>query len=327
MKYSLVLILLSCLQLSDLSAQKYKDSKIRELQKFTTEINKYLKKYSIVKDSIDWESLNSSLDTLTLSENLELNKKKIIKVYTTSLRKAGDIHTFFMTSNQIKEYEAKNTKIEFSEAKYLEQNIGYINVPAFSSYSLKNEKDFANTIRNQIEELDTQNTIKYWVVDLRNNTGGNMWPMIAGLNALFKDGIVGSFISTVSEDNIEWKIKNGIVNYSKLKINSYKIKNLNVKIAILLNENTASSGEMTAISMIGLTNTKTFGQKTAGYTTVNSTIKLKDKTEIYLATGYCTDRNNKVYNNNLIPDKIVEKKDSDVKDSTLDEARKWLLEN
>ena len=33
-----------------------------------------------------------------------------------------------------------------------------------------------------------------WVVDLRDNTGGNMWPMLAAIAALLPDGVLGYFV-------------------------------------------------------------------------------------------------------------------------------------
>ena len=41
---------------------------------------------------------------------------------------------------------------------------------------------FAISIENQIRAADAPD-LAGWIVDLRGNTGGNMWPMIAGVGS------------------------------------------------------------------------------------------------------------------------------------------------
>lgn len=296
----------------------------KEVIRFSDEIKKSIKKYSMVSNEIDWKQLEQTINSLEFSRKEDEDKNLIIKTYIKVLRDKGDKHSFFRTNAQIQNYKKKDSTTIFSTSKYLENNIGYLKLPAFSSYNQETTRKYANTIRNQIQQLDTTYVIKSWVVDLRNNGGGNMWPMIAGINSLMNDGIAGYFLSNKNHGKTPWIIRNGIINYSNLTINNYKIKQPNVKIAILINNKTGSSGEMTAISMIGLKNSKTFGQATAGYTTVNSSIILKDKTELYLATGYCADRNNKKYIDEIVPDQIVNGDSHNVEDLTLVEAIKWL---
>ena len=38
-----------------------------------------------------------------------------------------------------------------------------------------------------------------WVVDLRGNGGGNMWPMLGGLRPFFGEAGLGSFVSTAGQ--------------------------------------------------------------------------------------------------------------------------------
>jgi hypothetical protein len=34
-----------------------------------------------------------------------------------------------------------------------------------------------------------------WIVDLRGNSGGDMWPMVAGLGPIIGDGVLGAFVA------------------------------------------------------------------------------------------------------------------------------------
>ena len=324
MKISIKFILILVLTFTTANCYcQYTNNASKEIVRFTREIEKSIKKYSIVSNQIDWTQFTRNLDTIVFTDNEELDKRKIIKQYRVALRDQGDMHSFFRTPTQIQNRKNRDSATIFSTSRYLGENIGYIQLPAFSSYNQETIRKYANTIRNQIQELDTTYIIKSWIVDLRNNGGGNMWPMLAGINSLQDDGVTGYFLSN-KKIKSAWNIRNGKINYTNLTISNYKVNQKNPKIAVLVNKNTGSSGEMTAISLIGLPNIKTIGQPTAGYTTVNSRIYLKDGTELYLATGYCADRNKKKYIGKIIPDEIISDEDSQKEDLTLAAAMKWL---
>jgi C-terminal processing protease CtpA/Prc len=152
-----------------------------------------------------------------------------------------------------------------------------------------------------------------------------MWPMVAGLNALMNDGTVGYTVRNGKKKQKEWKTENGKINYSKELINTYKIKNINTKIAVLINSKTGSSGEMAAITFIGLPNVKLFGQPSAGFTTANSTFYLSDGTLLFLSTNFVTDRTYKKYPDRIIPDEIINIQSGISDDETLENSKKWIL--
>jgi len=55
-------------------------------------------------------------------------------------------------------------------------DIGYIEVAGFLGTELES-KQLAQSIQNNIARYDTP-SLKGWIVDLRRNTGGNMYPML-----------------------------------------------------------------------------------------------------------------------------------------------------
>jgi C-terminal processing protease CtpA/Prc len=146
-----------------------------------------------------------------------------------------------------------------------------------------------------------------------------MWPMLAGLNPLFEDGAVGYFIDP-KDKKTPWELsakkQQGVGKFDFV----YKCRNLNTKIAVLTDSLTASSGEMTLIAFLGLPNVKTFGQRTAGYSTANTTIPLSNGGMLLLATKYAADRNKKIYKGYISPEVITEN------DATVTTAKQWLLE-
>lgn len=292
------------------------------------EISNIIKSKSLFSDSLNWNQINDSLSLLPFGKNDSTNNQLIFKFFTNKLRKAGDKHSFFLTQGQIKWFLKKNPEPKEPEGKYLGDGIGLIRVPHFAFFASPHltPQDFANNIRSQIKKIDTQNEINCWIVDLRGNNGGDMWPMLGGLNALINDGIVGYFVNLKNHKEFAWESNNGEIASTHQLIDTYKVKKLPLKIAVLIDSKTASSGEMTAISFIGLPNVKVFGQPSAGYVTANATIHLADGTQLNLATSNVADRTKKIYSDKIIPDVIVNTPTGSNIDETLEAARKWLLD-
>ena len=181
-------------------------------------------------------------------------------------------------------------------------------------------RSFSGKIQSLIRHLDTKNNVQGWIVDLRGNNGGNMWPMLAGLAPLTGAGPLGYFVQNVKgvESKNVWKAD--VVKVKK----AYKLKKPDTKIAVLIGPRTGSSGEMTTVAFIGRSNTRLFGQPTGGYTTANRTFILSDGSNLLLASSYVADRNQKKYLNKITPDEIVEPVPG--LDAEVKAAERWLLE-
>lgn len=293
------------------------------------EVSQIIKSKSLFSDSLNWNQIGDSLSVLSFGENDSANNELIFSFFTNQLRNAGDKHSFFLTEAQIKSFVKKNPEPKLPEGKYLSDGIGLIKVPHYSLLASPNitRTDFANSIRSQIKKIDTQNNINNWIVDLRGNNGGDMWPMLGGLNALINDGTVGYFVGKKNKKNIAWESVNGKIASTQELIDTYKVKTQPLKIAILIDSMTASSGEMTAISFIGLPHVKVFGQPSAGYLTANATLILSDGTQLNLAASNVSDRTHKIYSDKIIPDVIVKTQTDTPIDETLETSKKWLLKS
>jgi carboxyl-terminal processing protease len=188
------------------------------------------------------------------------------------------------------------------------KDIGYILVPGNSDFRGQHMDSITKSIKKAIAMVNDKN-IKGWIIDLRVNTGGNMYPMIAGLNDFIGEGKVGGFLTPTYQPDGNWIIKNGTffvdsIKVTAVKYDGYPIKP-NMPIAILISGNTASSGEMTAISTIGRKKSIVIGEISAGFTTSNLGFKLNDYSGLNLAVDYASDRKGKIYPKNIEPDIIV----------------------
>jgi len=188
------------------------------------------------------------------------------------------------------------------------KDIGYILVPGNSDFRGQHMDSITKSIKKAIAMVSDKN-IKGWIIDLRVNTGGNMYPMIAGLSDFIGEGKVGGFLTPTYQPDGNWIIKNGTFFVDSIKVTAVKYDGYPIKpdmpIAILISGNTASSGEMTAISTIGRKKSIVIGEISAGFTTSNLGFKLNDYSGLNLAVDYASDRKGKIYPKNIEPDIIV----------------------
>lgn len=188
------------------------------------------------------------------------------------------------------------------------KDIGYLLIPGNDDFRGQHMDSITKSIKKAIARVNDKH-IKGWIIDLRVNTGGNMYPMIAGLSDLIGEGKAGGFLTPSYQPDGNWIIKNGTffvdtVKVTAVKYDGYPMKS-NMPIAILISGNTASSGEMTAISTIGRKKSIIIGELSAGYTTSNLGFELNEYSGLNLAVDYASDRNGKIYPKNIEPDITV----------------------
>lgn len=299
MKKTILLIILYLLSL-DLSFSQEKISN-KDL-KFYKELIKEFKKNSINKDSINW----------VLFEKKVLEKSKISKdsAIIEALSLNGESHSrYFKIDTKSSLYGKLQSKNIFQDF----EKTGYIKIDYFtqSKTSLKETITKARKyINKRIKaiKLQDQKELNCWIIDLRNNGGGDMWPMIISLTPFLNNGILGYTVNKEKE-NI-WRKENSEIYYKNInktkkyleKPFDYKLKNNNIKIAVLINNRTVSSAEATAIALTNNENVKFFGTKTFGYTTNNTSIEMKNGDFLILTTGFWKNYNGKKFKDGIIPD-------------------------
>ncbi len=301
---------------------------------FLKEVVSILKENSIYSEKTEWDSLKVILNREYKSlENDTLKAHAVNRIF-----KEFDFkHHFFMSKeaaqrwkNQSDDMSDNKTipKHKYVTGKFIEPDIGYLKVPSFSSGDSVQLKLFAKIAQQEQKRLSDKGA-KKWIVDLTQNRGGNMWPMLAGLSPLIGDGKAGYFV-TKSKDIVgTWNIENGdafleendSITYS-VQIAQSTIDFVNHKTAILISGETASSGEALLMSFLGKKNVKTFGVKTANYTTSNSDFELSDGSILWVTVSYMADRNLRTYPNGISPMEKVQEDSLLIKKAIF-----WLNEN
>jgi len=192
-------------------------------------------------------------------------------------------------------------------SQLIDKKTAYIRIPGNDDFGFKKVDSIANDIITHINKVNSPK-IKGWIIDLRVNTGGNMYPILLGLKEFIgSDNIVfGGFRNSKGESSGKWEIKDGkmlidgieLDRKTQLKIPLKK----DIPIVILTSCYTASAGEMTAISLIGRKNTYVVGEPTADYTTAVQGFRINKDAGINLSTDYVVDRNSKIYKSSIQPD-------------------------
>jgi C-terminal processing protease CtpA/Prc len=173
--------------------------------------------------------------------------------------------------------------------------------------------------RSRIAGLQTEGVCRF-ILDLRSNGGGNMYPMLSALSPLLDDGNLGRF-EYADGHMTYWGLKGGdALETNAAFANVAPKKAATLPVAVLLGTRTASSGEFTAMSFKGRANTRFFGSPTGGYVTGNDPMTLSDGAVIVMTDGWGVDRTGKKYVDVVLPDE-----DTGYGGPTLDAAIDWLM--
>lgn len=220
-----------------------------------------------------------------------------------------------------------DTSLKF-DYKILKGNIAYLKIVGIGpNVDIQTESE---KIRNAVIKI-SKKKIDKWIIDLRYNGGGNMYPMVSGIAPLIGNGIVGKLVSANYDTLFNWTIKNGNFVYDVpdvVRMPNKPIFKTLPKVAVLISRWTASSGEVVATTLKGRHNTKFFGEATGGYATNTGWDVIDEKIALAISTGMFCDRNGVVYDKNIPVDKeiLFEVVKETEKDKCVIEAIKWLKE-
>jgi C-terminal processing protease CtpA/Prc len=267
---------------------------------------------SIEKEKINWKEFKKKV-----LEKALISKDSAIIL---ALDLNGNPHTFYKTKSKNFYQSSREIKADSSwftcpviDFKKEFPQIGYLEIPAFRTdaynprASHNSASDYIKRIIDSIKSFD-QNELKGWIIDLRNNSGGNMWPMLISLTPFYPNGTIGYFIGDKRETT--WSKSNGQIwfNESSQTIKYfkdpvyYKLKNNSVKVVVLIGPRTSSSGEAVAISTKSIKTAKLLGSHSSGFSTANASIKITDDEYLILTSSVDADCNKVEYWNGIDPD-------------------------
>ncbi|MDC1177212.1 S41 family peptidase [Candidatus Pelagibacter sp.] len=202
---------------------------------------------------------NTQVQGKSLSEAVDLMRGPVGSSIELTVRRRGEKKalTFNITREII--------KIQSVKADLLENDIGYIRLTSFNENS-------GEQIESKIEELEKNQNIKAYILDLRNNPGGLLSQAIRISDFFLDNGEIVSTKSRQPSENRKWFAKKGDLTDGKTLI-------------VLINYGSASASEIVAGALKDHKRAIILGENSFGKGSVQSIIPLKNKGAIRLTVA------------------------------------------
>ena len=195
----------------------------------------------------------------TLSEAVELMRGPIGSSIELTVRRRGEKKALtFNITREIIEVQSVKTDL-------LENNIGYIRLTSFNENS-------SQQIKNKIKNLENQENIKAYILDLRNNPGGLLSQAIKISDFFLENGEIVSTKGRRKSENRKWFAKKGDLTKGKTLL-------------ILINYGSASAAEIVAGALKDHKRAIILGENSYGKGSVQSIIPLRNKGAVRLTVA------------------------------------------
>ncbi|MEW5984111.1 MAG: S41 family peptidase [Acidobacteriota bacterium] len=259
---------------------------------------------SINRLTIDWNSFRTTVFGQAAGAQTISDTYPAIRV---ALGLLGDGHSSYQASTGVVIYVPnRSCSASGGSTPTLPVTIGYIKVGAFSGSGAQ-ATTFADGIQRAIISADRDDLIG-WIVDVRGNGGGNMWPMIAGVGPVLGEGLVGYFIDPTGVES-PWVYRDGaswLSGYVQQRVTApYRLRRDRPRVAVLTDNGIASSGEATVVAFRQRQDTRSFGTPTCGLSTANRSFPMSDGATLNLTVSVMADRTRAMYGDSIVPDEIV----------------------
>lgn len=284
------------------------------IQQYVSKALDIMQHKSVNKSKVNWEELSRiTLDDASKAKTV----KETYPVLEKALRSLDDSHSRFYPAEEVRQYTLgyKATGQEFPviEGRLLENKYAYINLPDIGSFNKDDWNLYINTFYSKINELQKHKP-EGWIIDLRNNYGGMLYPMYAAAAPFFdRKNIVGT---KDAEGTVEYfNYRDGTFYEGSTATQLFTLKEkqprqIKTPIAVLVNKVTGSSAEFITAAFAGQKNVKLIGVNTQGLTSGNQEYKLSDGSFLVLTIGNIVDRTGKEYRiigEGIAPDIRIEK--------------------
>ena len=227
----------------------------------------------------------------SLSEAVDLMRGPVGSSIELTVRRSGEKKALIF------EITREIIEIKSVKADLLEKNIGYLRLTSFNENS-------ANQIEKEIKNLEKNNNLNAYILDLRNNPGGLLSQAIK-ISDFFLDN--GEIVSTKSRKKIEnrkWFAKKGDLTNGKTLI-------------VLINYGSASASEIVAGALKDHKRAILIGENSYGKGSVQSIIPLKNKGAIRLTVAkYYLPSGKSISEVGVAPDIEIDEESDDFKIKT-----------
>ncbi|MFF7296475.1 S41 family peptidase [Streptomyces sp. NPDC008265] len=307
-----------------------------------------LQNNSMDKHKVDWPEVRRQAFAEAARARTTADTYDAIDLAVEAL---GNPHTAFIRPDQAAAFDpspatetsATATPPPVPRGRLVGQEIGYVSLPATERIP-----GYARAGAQVVRTLDASRPCG-WIVDLRTDSGGAIWPKLDVLAPLLGDGRLGAFVDADGNEGA-WMLHKGQLSVGGAVVpkdlppsietgaegvedyvthNAYVLNRTRPPVAVLTGPETASAGEAALVAFRGRPESRSFGLPTAGLASGNASFPLGDGAVLLVTSTADMDRTGRRYGNTPIaPDVRVAFTDRDLRrgtdDPVIDIARKWL---
>ena len=235
------------------------------------------------------------------------------KAVTTALIDLGDHHSYLIPQQTSKTAAPSNE----SPKVHVVDGIGVIQMKGYHVFDVQNQQVILGEswVQDVQAQLDThwKDVTKGWIIDLRQNDGGSMFPMIGALSRFFEMPDMGGYYFPQPPqpvavkhrfDGQHFKANDEVyLSFSK----AYPLNKNTLPVIVLIGKSTGSSGEFLAQYLKRQPKVTLMGDRTAGVASVNEGMPLPDNLGYYMLTvGYYLDEGDKpIFSTEVVPGTLV----------------------
>lgn len=261
---------------------------------------------------IRWDSVRPAF----IAETKGITDVNALKpLFEKLLRSLKDGHSLLLFEEQNKNSDSEWDQAE-KIAKLTDKEVGnspknfmhymvegkyaYINIPPV----IYEKRKYVDSIGVQLRLLDSEKP-SAWIIDLTENNGGDIMPMIWQFALLLDSAVTYSYVDAEGNETaaeVRYTAEtDDDARYFKMydlepgKVKPVQLIHTKIPVIILTSRLTASSGEFFAAHFKGQKNVKLVGQKTNGQTSGNAPFEISRNCMVMLTTTVLKDRTGKVY--------------------------------
>ncbi|MTI73661.1 MAG: peptidase [Stenotrophomonas sp.] len=290
------------------------------------------------RDQVDWAALRRDLAVTT-----DPDRQRAL--LSDAINRATAGHGGWRSAEEVRDgYRRRGTASSMAPAVVatgesgilpIDARLGLINIGPFlpdpglpREKQREAERQHARRLQDDLWRQDDGSRCG-WIVDLGDNTGGNMWPMLLGVGPLLPGRVGGTDVVGHFQDAgglQPWRYRDGAVWVGQaLRLAAddagRRLRHPEAPLAVLQSGRTASSGEAIVLALRGRPHSRSFGMPTMGYSTGNVPVTLVDGSTLLLTSTVMKDRNGMGDGSRIAPDVTAAQRAEAMR-----LAQAWLLE-
>lgn len=211
----------------------------------------------------------------------------ILPAVREAISVAGGEHSFLLEDASLD--ELGSDAAVYPSADVVSPGVVVLTVPATSAQTVAEARAYVEA-GVAAREATAEEASCGWIVDVRGNLGGNMFPMLA---------VVAPLLDT--SNPLSWTTRDGVINEVLVRdgrvevtgdedpyvveFDVHSVIDKALRVVVLQDERTASSGEAVVAAFLGQRGVVAMGTPTMGLSTANSAFVLSDGSTIILTTA------------------------------------------